>query len=138
MKLRRLFATLSAFAIAVPASAAVPVAGRWITQDGSGLVEIASCGKTVCGRLARVLKPRPGAPATDVNNPDAALRSRPLIGLPILSGFADAGTEWQGSIYDPRSGKTYRSILQRNPDGTLKLKGCVLLFCQTQIWRPAR
>ena len=43
-----------------------------------------------------------------------------------------------GTIYDPRNGKTYKSIVSKNADGTLAVKGCIAFFCQTQKWTPAR
>ena len=67
---------------------------------------------------------------------DKALRSRPIAGLTILSGFAAAGDHWSGRIYDPRSGRTYRSELRRE-SGTLKVKGCFGPFCRTQVWTRA-
>jgi uncharacterized protein (DUF2147 family) len=124
--------------LATGAQAAQPIAGKWITEDGSALVQLGPCSAASCGRIVTVLKPRPGAPATDVNNPDANLRNRTIVGLPILSGFSDAGSDWRGRIYDPRTGKTYKSIVARSPDGTLKVKGCIAFLCQTQTWKPAR
>ena len=53
------------------------------------------------------------------------LRTRPIEGLVILSDFKDAGGEWEGKIYDPRAGKTYRSTLVKQADGSLKVKGGV-------------
>lgn len=122
---------------AAPALAAAPVTGRWITPDRDSVIEIGNCGGTVCGRIGRLLKPVQGGPATDRNNPDAALRTRPLVGLPILIGFTDAGDEWRGRIYDPRAGKTYRSTLALGSGGMLRVKGCIAFFCQTQEWRRA-
>lgn len=121
-----------------PAMAAPPIAGRYLTADGSGIVQIGPCGSTLCGRLVRIVKPQPGAPATDVNNSDRALRNRPILGLPILSGFVDKGADWRGTIYDPRNGKSYRSIVTRAADGSLRVQGCIAVFCQTQRWTPAR
>lgn len=118
-------------------AAPAPVAGRWLTAEGKAIVEIAPCGAQVCGRIARVLKPRPGGPAVDANNPDASLRNRPIEGLTILSGFAPAGDRWKGRIYDPESGRTYRSELNVE-GGTLKVKGCWGPFCRTQDWTRAR
>ena len=46
--------------------------------------------------------------------------------------------DWRGTIYDPRNGKTYKSIVSKNTDGTLAVKGCIAFFCQTQKWTPAR
>ncbi|MBB3347410.1 MULTISPECIES: DUF2147 domain-containing protein [unclassified Sphingomonas] len=131
-------ALLAPVAVAAPADAATPIAGRYLTQDGAGVVTVGPCDGSVCGRLTTILKKRPGAPDTDVNNSDAALRSRPILGLPILSGFTDEGKDWRGKIYDPRNGKTYKSIVARNADGTLNVKGCIAFFCQTQVWKPAK
>ncbi len=134
--MRRLL--LLALAIPALASAApAPVAGRWLTVGGKALVDIASCGAMLCGRITRVLKPRPGGPAIDENNPDPALRRRPIQGITILTGFQPAGDRWKGRIYDPESGRTYRSELIR--DGTtLKVKGCYGPFCRTQLWTAPR
>ncbi|HEX5262935.1 MAG TPA: DUF2147 domain-containing protein, partial [Phenylobacterium sp.] len=67
---------------------------------------------------------------------DAALRSRPLIGALIISDFRrEAPGHWlDGKIYDPDSGKTYKSKMLVAPDGNLKVSGCVLMFCQAQTW----
>ena len=126
-------------AVAVAAHAAPDVAGNWIIQDRSAVIAIAPCGNRMCGKLARALIHKPNYPQTDIHNPNRALRDRPLIGLPILSGFVPKADRWdKGSIYDPESGKTYRSLLRINPDGSLKVSGCVLFFCQSQRWTRAR
>ncbi|WBH16508.1 DUF2147 domain-containing protein [Sphingomonas radiodurans] len=138
MKTRLTVAALVALTFAGTAHAAQPIAGRWLTEDGSAVVQVGPCGGATCGRIVTVLKARPGAPATDVNNPDAKLRNRPIVGMPILSGFSDTGSDWRGRIYDPRNGKDYKSIVTRATDGTLKVKGCIAFLCQTQVWRPAR
>ncbi|WP_327751788.1 DUF2147 domain-containing protein [Sphingobium sp. SJ10-10] len=123
---------------ALPAKAAQPITGRWATVDGKAIVQIAPCGKTLCGRIEKIVKPTPGRPQTDIENPDPALRSKPLAGLALLTGFKDAGDLWRGSIYDPESGKTYNSKVSRNGDGTLKVQGCIMFFCKTQTWTPMR
>lgn len=122
---------------ATPALAAKPVGGRWITNDGKAVVEIGRCGASVCGRIARLLKKVSDGPATDVHNPDPKLRARPIEGLPILFGFTDSGADWRGKIYSPEEGKTYKSILALNPDGSLKVKGCIAFFCRTLTWKKA-
>ncbi len=133
----RVMIATAALLVALPASAATPIAGRYLTEDGAGIIEVGRCGNSVCGKLVRILKSEPNAPRTDVNNSDAALRSRPILGLPILSNFADAGSDWRGRIYDPRNGKSYKSIVSRQPNGSLKVQGCIAIFCQTQVWKPA-
>jgi uncharacterized protein (DUF2147 family) len=124
--------------LAALAAATSPV-GSWMTQDGSALIRIEPCGQSLCGNVSKVLAAQPGIPDTDVHNPKAELRSRPLLGLPVLGGFSRSGTQWSGgTIYDPKTGKTYRSKLAVNADGTLKVSGCVLFICETQRWTPAR
>lgn len=120
---------------AVPQPA--PVTGRWLTQGGKALIDVAPCGTSICGRIARILVARPGGPVVDANNPDVALRSRPILGLAILSGFAPKRDHWAGRIYDPESGRSYRSEL-RVADGVLKVKGCYGPFCRTQDWKRSR
>lgn len=124
-------ACLSAAASAAPA----PIAGRWLTAEGKAIVDIGSCGGAgagLCGRITDILKPKPG-PAVDLKNPDPALRSRPIRGMAFLTGFHPAGDRWKGRIYDPETGRTYRSELART-GGTLKVKGCWGPFCRTQDW----
>lgn len=132
------FAAAALLLVSLPATAqaAAPITGKWVTDDGKAIVTIQQCGSTLCGRVSRLLKATPGVPKTDVRNPDPALRSRPMLGLEVLTGFTDAGDDWRGKIYSPEEGKTYRSIVSRNPDGTLKVKGCISFICRTLVWRP--
>jgi uncharacterized protein (DUF2147 family) len=124
---------------AAAAQAAPDIAGNWIVQDRSALIAIEPCGASMCGKIARALIHKPNYPQTDIHNPDPSLRRKPLIGLRILSGFARGTDRWDnGRIYDPESGKTYRSVLKLNPDGSLKVSGCILFFCQSQRWTRAR
>ncbi|MEP2735505.1 MAG: DUF2147 domain-containing protein [Erythrobacter sp.] len=124
---------------ASPAFAADSITGRWVTQDKDAVISVAKCGSSVCGRIAKFLVKTPqGANQRDINNPNANLRKRKLLGLPILTGFKDDGKVWRGKIYDPNSGKTYRSIVRRKSANVLEVKGCVGPFCQTQTWRKTR
>jgi uncharacterized protein (DUF2147 family) len=135
---RLALALVLAGAACAPALAAEPVTGRWVTAEKDGVVLIAPCGKTLCGTLERFLVPPPqGVDQRDVNNPDPALRKRRLLGLPILSGFAEEADRWRGRIYDPKSGKSYRSVIRRKGPNVLEVKGCLGPFCQTQVWKRA-
>lgn len=125
--------------LSVSAQAAAPVTGRWITQSKDGVVEIYECGATICGKISKFLVNPPAGPgAKDLNNPNKTLRSRTILGMNILTGFKAAGDEWKGHIYDPKSGKTYRSIVYKGKSGNLVVKGCIGPFCQAQSWTPAR
>ncbi|ACG79263.1 conserved hypothetical protein [Phenylobacterium zucineum HLK1] len=130
-------ALASALALAgAPALAAGPVEGEWLTQAGTAKVRIGPCpARTdrLCGQVSWLKQPD----VKDTANPDPALRGRPVLGLTMIRDFkADGPGRWKGGkIYDPQSGKTYDSRLRLNPDGTLRVEGCVLMVCQGQTWR---
>jgi uncharacterized protein (DUF2147 family) len=136
--MRLLLASMMLLAAAPAAAAPASVQGLWLTDDHKGLIQIAPCGRYLCGKIAKVADTSGNAPKTDIHNPDAGLRSRPLLGLPVLTGFESAGSYWKGRAYDPKSGKTYRSTVELNPDGSLKVSGCILFICQSQRWTRVR
>lgn len=121
----------SSMAFAAPAS----INGKWKTSDKDAIVTIGKCGATLCGRISQFLvTPPDGVNQKDVNNPDKNLRSRKLLGLNFLTQFKADGSKWKGRIYDPKSGKSYKSIMYKDKNGQLVVKGCIAFFCQTQKW----
>ncbi|HEY0412132.1 MAG TPA: DUF2147 domain-containing protein [Allosphingosinicella sp.] len=121
------------------AAAAPSIQGLWLTDDHKGIVQIAPCGSRMCGRIARVLDSGPNVPKTDIHNPDPKLRGRTILGLATLTGFTQSGQSWSGGrAYDPKSGKSYRSTLALNPDGSLKVSGCILFLCESRRWTRVR
>ena len=116
--------------LALLAAAPLGLTGDWITADRSAVVRIGPCGGGLCGRIVRVLAR--GVPTSDVNNPNRALRSRPLVGIQVLSGFTASGEGGRG--YSPQTGRSYRTTLRLNADGTLRVTGCVLVICRSQTW----
>ncbi len=145
--MHRLAACLALIGLALGAEAAAQTAaptaplGRWLTESKRGVIEIYPCADKLCGKLVWMIEPvRHGAPAVDEQNPDPALRQRPLCGLALLGGFhQNEPQHWDdGWIYDPDSGKTYRATITL--DGkVLELRGYVgiPLFGETQSWtRP--
>ena len=126
-------------AIATPALAASPIVGEWVTAERDAIVRISKCGATVCGRIHKYLVTPPnGVGQKDINNPDKKLRNRTLLGTAILTGFTPDGDIWRGKVYDPKTGKTYRSEVSLNSKNSLKMKGCVAFFCQGQNWTRAK
>ncbi len=135
--MRRSNIILALTLLATPAVAAAPVSGNWFTDGKDSIVRIGQCGATLCGKVVKIIKPGPaGFDARDANNPDPKLRGRPILGMTILSDFKDTGKVWEGRIYDPRAGKTYRSTMEKTAKGTLNVKGCVGPFCRTVVFTP--
>lgn len=81
-----------------------------------------------------------GESRIDRENPDPALRDRPIEGLRIMHGLRyDGDDEWEdGEIYDPETGNTYSSKIWMTDEGTLKVRGYVgfSLFGRTTEWTP--
>ncbi len=130
--------SLALAALPAAASAAQPINGRWVTEEGDAIVTIGKCGSATCGRISKFLVPPPDGPdQRDIYNPDPAKKERRLMGLPVLTGFTEDEELWRGRIYDPKSGKSYRSVVRRRSADRIEVKGCIAFFCQTQIWKKA-
>jgi uncharacterized protein (DUF2147 family) len=114
--------------------------GLWLVADKKGIIEIYPCGPDMCGRIVWMDEPlRPdGSIKRDDHNPDAALRSRTICGLPLMTGFKPAGpNEWEeGRIYDPVEGSTYHAEMRLENPNLLRLRGYVLLplIGRSQLW----
>ena len=134
---RTIFAVLAATILFTGAGRADPI-GVWLTPEGNSHIEIWHCGEKLCGKIAWFTEPHnaDGTLKVDEKNKNEALRTRPLLGLPLMSGFTAAGDgKWtKGRIYNPEDGKTYRSKLEVKDDNTLHVSGCVLVFCKAQTW----
>jgi uncharacterized protein (DUF2147 family) len=108
--------------------------GIWRMENGKVTVRVRDCGGKLCGSIVALKKPldKHGRPKTDKDNPNPALRNRPLIGLALLSGMQPAGEDrWAGYIYNPDDGRTYTAKMKLN-GGTMQIKGCVLVFCKSE------
>lgn len=144
MKSYRITATIAASLFMVsPALAAAPITGKWLTTERDSIIEIAPCDaaqrRMLCGKVIRVAKNgADGKAMLDFHNPLPALRSRPIQGINVLSDLVDGGNDWRGKIYDPRSGKSYKSIIAREPDGSLSVQGCITFICKSLVWTQAR
>jgi uncharacterized protein (DUF2147 family) len=113
--------------------------GTWTNQEKEAKFEIYKCGDKLCGKITWLKEPmREGKPKTDINNPDKKLQSQPVVGLVFLKGFEyDENNKWDdGSIYDPKSGKTYSSYMQMLSKDKIEVKGYIgiSLIGRSQIW----
>lgn len=110
------------------------VVGDWKDPTGS-VIRISECGARLCLHIVFLSPEAPAA--TDVHNPEPGERHRALCGLEIGSGFAlhDADHAAGGTLYDPKSGKTYRGSMTAE-GAKLELRGYVgiPLFGESQTW----
>jgi uncharacterized protein (DUF2147 family) len=115
-----------------------PVEGVWATHNDKAVVRIYGCGAVECGSIIRLGNNQIPWPVTDAKNDNPALRSRPLIGLQIISNLGPESDHWKGVIYSPEDGRSYAATFSRLNNGALKVKGCWMFLCRTQIWNPAK
>lgn len=114
------------------------ILGKWLNAESTAQIQVFKRGSNYFGRIVWLKDPNnaQGEAKTDVENPDASLKTRPIIGLEILQDFVYANDEWKsGTIYDPESGKTY-SCLMTLEGNKLNIKGYigVSLLGRTAVW----
>lgn len=127
----------------------VDLSGVWEMDNGKekAHIEIVETDGVYSGRIVWLENPifppndpkgMAGQPRIDRLNPDPELRTRPIIGLQILSGLRPAGeNSWQdGRIYAPDRGDSYQCKASLTRDGVLEVRGFVgfSLFGRTMRW----
>jgi uncharacterized protein (DUF2147 family) len=119
------------------------IVGVWMTDDGLGAVEIAPCGDKRCGRIVWMKNPfdAKGRIQADVNNPNAALRTRPVCGVEIITGLArQADQSWDvGKIYDPKEGDDHDLAAKLKGPNELEITGYegTKWLSETFLWKRA-
>ncbi len=107
------------------------VVGVWLTQYGDSKVTITKDAKgKFNGEISWLKEPlKDGKPKVDEQNPEKEMRSRVMLGLRILEGFEYnlKDREWiNGTIYDPKNGKTYKCLMWFGDDpNKLSVKGYI-------------
>lgn len=105
------------------------IVGIWLTQNSDSKVEIYKNGNgSYSGKIIWLKEPQEnGEVRIDKNNPKEDMRNRRLIGLIILDGvkYDVSDKEWNnGTIYDPKSGNTYKCYMWFDgSDQKLNVKG---------------
>ena len=116
------------------------IIGVWLTSGKEpAKIQIYKSDGKFYGKIIWLKNPiENGKQKVDANNPDEAKRNNPIIGLVLLTGFKfDGDEEWNGGdIYDPESGRIYRSYMYLKNKNTLKVRGYVgiSLFGRTESW----
>jgi len=104
------------------------VLGQWFNEEKDAKVEIYKESGKYYGKVVWLKTPNneQGTPKLDKENPDDALKTRPVMGLLLLTDFVFDEDEWEdGEIYDPKSGKTYSCFMEFDSEEVLKIKGYI-------------
>jgi uncharacterized protein (DUF2147 family) len=111
------------------------IVGTWQMEDGNVSVEVGRGEKSLYGRIVALQRAldKNGNPLLDKENPDPALRNRPIVGLTVFRDMKVAGPHrWEGRIYVPADGNTYDAFVSVS-GAALKVQGCVaIIFCRTK------
>lgn len=129
-----IFLSVSTFA-----QSAEAVVGKWFNNDKEAQIQIYKKGNEFNGKIVWLKNPNneDGKVKTDVKNPEDNLRTRPIWGLEILKGFKYDDGDWEGgTIYDPKSGKTYSCKLTLNGNDKLNVRGYIgiAIIGRTDNW----
>lgn len=135
------FAATNSEFIEIPGDA---INGKWLNQEGTSQIQIfkatnGSFAGKYYGKIVWLKEPlKNGKPKVDDLNPKVAKQNIPLLGLQILKDFIyDADDkEWDdGSIYDPKNGKTYSCYMTMSGN-KLNVRGYVgvSLLGRTAVW----
>jgi uncharacterized protein (DUF2147 family) len=111
------------------------IVGTWQMEDGNVSVEVGRGEKSLYGRIVALQRPldKNGNPLLDKENPDSALRNRPIVGLTVFRDMKVVGPHrWEGRIYVPADGNTYDAFIYAS-GGALKVQGCIaIILCRTK------
>ncbi|MEI9865575.1 MAG: DUF2147 domain-containing protein [Limisphaerales bacterium] len=128
------------------------ILGVWKTFDKQGklesTIEIFKEKDEYCAKIASLTEPNwpvsddqgmAGKPKNDRHNPNADLRSRPIIGMQIMHGFTynPGKNVWEyGRVYDPGCGKTYKCKFTLVSSNRLEVRGYIgiSLLGRTETW----
>lgn len=146
------------FSFSIQASEPDAVLGFWFANEGKSKIEIYKCKSKYCGRIVWLKEPKypadddkgmAGLIKVDRENESESLRSRPIVGLNVMTDFvfdktSEYGDEeekvapsWtEGKIYDPRNGKMYSCNMALTNPKQLDVSGYIgiPLFGRTETW----
>ncbi|RZK47968.1 MAG: DUF2147 domain-containing protein [Pedobacter sp.] len=113
--------------------------GTWLNSSKEGRIEIVKKGNAYFGKLIWIKEPNDeqGKPKLDKNNPNPQLRNKALIGTEIIKDMKLNGAVLEdGSVYDPKTGKTYSCRIKLVGSDKMELRGYVgiSMLGRTEVW----
>ena len=94
------------------------IIGLWYNAEKSAKIQVYKEGTKYFGKIVWLKEPmKDGKPKVDEHNENEKLRTQPLMGLKLLKNFEFDDDEWEdGTIYDPKNGKTYSCFITKEDD----------------------
>ncbi|WP_194974418.1 DUF2147 domain-containing protein [Aquiflexum lacus] len=137
-----IFMFFSGLTMTVFSQTADAIVGKWYNTEKDAQIEIFKVENKFFGKIIWLQDPKDdtGKPKVDLNNSDVSKQQRPIIGLKILDNFKFNGGTWEdGTIYDPKNGKTYSCIIKEKDNNTLEVRGYIgiSLIGRTVEWTKA-
>jgi uncharacterized protein (DUF2147 family) len=135
--MKKLLATLVLSLFSIMSFAQIE--GKWKTIDdetkqAKSIVEIYKKGDQYYGKVSQLLV-KPANPNCVECKDDR--KNKPILGMEIIRGLKKDGNEFtDGTITDPKTGKTYNCTIKRNGD-KLNVRGYmgVSILGRTQVWQ---
>ena len=120
------------------------VTGEWYNAEKDAIITIFEDNNTLSGKITWMLNPNDenGNPKKDPLNPNKDLRDRARLGMVMMTNFSyQKDNVWDGgTLYDPKTGKTYSGMITLKDKNTLDLRGYVgiALLGRTSTWTRAK
>ncbi|WP_432713843.1 DUF2147 domain-containing protein [Pedobacter sp.] len=115
------------------------ILGQWVNPSGEAHIDIYKKGDKYFGKIVWLKNPKDekGNVKLDAKNPDAALKTKPILGQEMLKNFVYEDGKWtDGKIYDAKSGKTYSCNITPVEMNKISIRGYigVSLFGRSETW----
>ena len=114
------------------ASQAAPqtsIEGRWVNPSNSVIIAIAACGDAWCGTVQW---------ASAQAKEDASKGTADsLVGSQLLTNLLPKGDVWEGKLFVPDENLHATAKLEPVGDQQLKVSGCEIGICKSQVWNRA-
>jgi uncharacterized protein (DUF2147 family) len=122
--MKKIFVILNLFFVSLLSAQtkANDVLGYYMNPTGEAILKIYEEAGKYAGKLVWMKNPE----KLDKENPDKAKQTQKILGSTIMRNFIFDGEIWKnGSIYDPKNGKTYDCKITRDEKGNLSIRGFI-------------
>ena len=123
---------------------AASIEGLWLTENGKAIIQFSKCEEGAdskfCGNIVWSQNPRDedGNLKLDVNNPDPALKSRPVCGIRLIGDLQKTTEDFyeDGWVYHPKKGKSYGAEVTVVSAEQLEMRGFLgfSLIGKSETW----